>query len=201
MKLSTSIMVAAGALLASAVPFAASAVPITGTINLAGDFQPTISGVPTQNMAQANSIDVLPAGGGTGTFSTLVGSGSLATVQSSPGGVMKDFTFSPFVGPINTFYTITVGGTTVSFDLLALSISNQNASFLTLSGSGTLHETGFDNTPGTFFFSGNSTNGASPGATFSFSAGSQATAAPEPMSMALLGVGVLALGLVRRRKH
>jgi hypothetical protein len=84
--------------------------------------------------------------------------------------------------------------------MTTLSIRSQSSDSLNLSGSGTLHETGFNDAPGTFSFSGLSSKGASPQATFSWSASDQATVPiPEPMTIGLLCVGVIGLGLVRRR--
>jgi hypothetical protein len=183
----------------------ASAAPITGSINMYGDFQPKIGAANTQNMALANAIDfLLPSGGGTGTFDTGSGTGTLATFAFSSGGVIKDFSFDPFA-PVNTFYTITVGGSTLSFDLTGLTINSQNSNFLTLSGTGTLHLDGYDDTAGNWNFSGQSSAGASPRATFSWSAGSSAIAqppvgVPEPGSLSLLGLGVLLAGLAGRKR-
>lgn len=183
----------------------ANAAPITGNINLVGDFQPTVNGSGTQNMALANGIDFLPLGGGMGTFQTLSGNGGLAAYANLSGGSIKDFTFSPFA-PVSSFYSVSTGSNTFSFDLTSLTVNNQNASFLNLSGAGIIHATGFDNTEGTFFLSGQSSNGASQTAKFSWSAGSAAqtgdehTGVPEPASLSLVGLGLLAAAMMRRRK-
>jgi hypothetical protein len=181
----------------------AIAAPITGSINLYGDFQPMIGGSNTQDLSLANKIDFVPLGGTTGTFSTGTGTGNLALfANQNDTGIIKDFTFNPF-SSMNSFYTITVGASTLTFDLTGLSIVNQNTTFLTLSGTGLLHETGFDNTAGNWNFSGQSSNSNTAQATFSWSAGSEAsppTGVPEPASMALTGLGMLGVGFLRRRK-
>jgi hypothetical protein len=99
------IVLSLGVLVLAIVP--AMATPITGTINLAGNFQPVTDGVATQNMAKADGIDFLPLGGSEGSFVTLAGTGSLAIFANASGGVIKDFSFDLF-SPVNTFYSITV---------------------------------------------------------------------------------------------
>lgn len=180
----------------------ANAAQITGNINLVGDFQPTLNGSATQNMALANGIDFLPLGGGMGTFQTLSGNGDLAAYANLTGGSISDFTISPF-SPVAGFYSISNGGGTLSFDLNSLTISTQTANFIDASGSGTLHATGYDDTNGTYFFSGQSSNGSNPSATFSWSAGTAANSGgqdvPEPATLSLVGLGLLAGGIMRRR--
>jgi hypothetical protein len=182
---------------ASAVP--AAAAPITGNLNMYGDFKPLKSdNSSTNDLSLAAKIDFLPSGGGTGIFRTGEANGDLSAFAYLTGGTIKDFTFNPFASQ-TTFYTITSGGETLSFDLTGLTIDLQNSTFLNFSGTGTLHLTGFDDTPGVWNFSGQR-SGSNSNATFSWSAGSSANEVPEPATLLLTSAGLLAVGFVRRRK-
>ena len=198
-------MVLAMALLAAGP---AQAVPITGAMSIAGNWVPVIAatGLPSGSIGTATGVDFIlsgdtPTPGVAGSFSLLNGTGSFAAALAFPCvacGTIKDLSLTgATVGsyaypPLAAFQGATSVGT-FSFDLATLTITQQIASQLDLFGTGTLHLTGFDDTPGTFLFSGQGGNGS-----FSFSATDFGV--PEPGSMILLGTGLFGLaGVVRRR--
>ena len=104
--------------------------------------------------------------------------------------------FASFVGPLNNFYTFTLGPTTYSFNLSTLSIVFQGPGFLNLYGTGTANITGFDPTPG--FFRITAQEGIN---RFSFSAsqGNPSTVPDGGATVLLLGLALTAIGCARRK--
>jgi hypothetical protein len=173
--------------------------PIGGTIDLSGAFQPTKNGTVTQNMGQANGIDFLPLG--TGAFTASNGTGDLAPFKGHS-GTIEDFTFAPFSAVSGFLTIITVGGETLTFDLSTITINEQSAHQLDIAGTGTLHLTDSPDTAATFDFKGDSSNGASPGATFSWTGSIDPPTAdvPEPSVLGTLAVALLGLAFLCRRR-
>ena len=191
-----------------AVAGVAEATLITGGMSLS-----SVSGAPEMNsvLPVAGGVQV-PLGISTGLDFTTTGlltpgvAGNFHVDNTSGdfnslfglNGTLKDFTFlgsgTAFypAPPIVGFESITAPAFT--FDLSSITVNQQTDNLLTLAGIGLFRLSGFDVTPGEFFFSLNQA-----GATLSFSA-SQASV-PEPGSLLLLGTGLFGLAaFVRRRK-
>ena len=88
--------------------------------------------------------------------------------------------------PTNALWSI--GGFT--FNLTSSMVDSQDATFLDVTGVGTISGNGFDPTPGTWSFTSTQSDGSS-NPNFSFQANSAAV--PEASSLALFGIGVLGL--------
>ena len=169
---------------------AAHAVAISGTINFRENGTALLTGGAGQNgyntavatgVNWANNVGNIQVTTFTGNITGLTG--------YSTTGNLSDFTFNPST-PINPLWTI--GG--YSFAATSFSITNQNASFLNVSGVGTISKAGFDNTAGIFTYTANATG------IDSFSWAASSSAVPLPGTLALFGLGLAGLGLTRRNK-
>lgn len=175
---------AAAALLAAA--HTANAAPITdgSTISLNG-----------ANSYSASSIDF------SGPGNIGAASGDFAAAGISPCFGCAMFTdFDTSTGTPFTLYTATEGTLTTS-----LTINTDTFNFnpgpplpsLSVSGEGTLELTGFDPTPGVYTVT---TQGPNDDVIVTFSVTSMAQAVPEPASLALLGISLLGLGFIHRKR-
>ena len=165
-----------------ALPSRAMAIPITGNITISGGA--TLDGP----IGTANAVTTWlnpEVQSRTGSFAGIaVGT---AVTMTAP------WVFDPSTA-LPALWT--VGGFT--FNLASSTIALQNSTFLTISGLGTITgPAGFDPTAGSFNFTTQSPDAAG---VFSFSAANTVVGVPDGGStIALLGMGLLALSSLRRR--
>ncbi|HOC57334.1 MAG TPA: VPDSG-CTERM sorting domain-containing protein [Verrucomicrobiota bacterium] len=167
----------------------AHAVKITGEINMAGS-------------ATLDSTWLGSATGVTGFGPVVVGVGPTGDFVGTTGASVSwsAFSWTPPSTPVIPLWTFTSGPLTYSFDLLSLSIQQQNNSFLNLVGTGTLKLTGFEDTTGNWSFTIPNAGGAQH-ANFEFTfANSQNAVVPDGgMTAMLLGAALSGLALLRRK--
>lgn len=179
--------------LASLVLTPAIAVPISGELGIAGFLNPYCTGTAsTCTMDVANALDFGGNGYGTDgpflvTFATGDFGGFTPFVSS---GTISDFQFDPLSpSPVDPLWTI--GG--FSFSLESVTIVDQGPQDLVLSGAGTISGAGFDDTSGLWSLS------ADTAGTLNFSWSSTTVPVMEPGMAGLLLLGLVMLGLSRRR--
>ena len=172
----------------------AHAANITGGISMAGGPIST----DTVDLSTANAIT------GFGTVVTTTTSGTYApvapgTVITTTTGFQFDPSFSP--SPTVNVWRFVSGGLTYSFDLTSIDTFSQGTmangtKFLDIAGIGTLHVTGFTDTTGNYILTANQ---AGQPVTFSFSASNGALVPDGGMTIAMLGMALTGLGLIRRK--
>jgi hypothetical protein len=190
-------------------PLKAEAAFITGALSIAGNWVPVTAatGAATATVGTATGIDFIitgntPTPGVAGSFSVINSIGSLSAITPCSGcGLIRDLsltgaTVGSYAGVPRTSFQVVTSGATFTFDLATLLVTQQTTNQIDLFGTGTLHLSGFQETPGTFIFSGQGQSGS-----FSFSATDAAVPepVPEPASLLLLGTGLVGLVTVRRR--
>ena len=164
------------------------AAPITGAVEFFGSASASGPSGPPDTIHFTNP------------WHTLAATGSYAVVLTGTDTTFNDFTFigdgsaATLVGTDSPIWTFTVGPTTYSFDLLALTNGHVDAGSMAFTGSGIAHITGFDATPASFAL-----QGAGTGFDFTLSSSTTATI-PEGSTTVLLVLGLVLVGIVTLRK-
>ena len=174
--------------LTSVITFSAGATPITGAISFSGT---SFTNVPDLSIAVAFTgfqNVVVSATGGTGDY---------ASVASNTPVVFQPFTFSPALAPnpLVDLWTFNSGPNAYSFDATGVSVKFADVSTITLEGTGIAEITGFEATPGNWYFSANNAGG-----TATFSVSNDVKGVPEPATLLLLGMGLVGLSGFARKK-
>lgn len=160
---------------------AAVATQIQGEINFGSSGYITTN---TGSLATATAITAFPvikvSDNPTGTYAGTAGAG---------------VTFTPFVfaaGSVTPLWSFVQAGITYSFDATSIVIDQQNTFFLNLKGSGIAHVTGYADTVGSWTLT-------STGTTSKFTFGASTSVPEGGLTAAMLGLGLLGLGLAARR--
>jgi hypothetical protein len=194
-----------------AMPAAAVPIAAGSQISIAGSATPIGGG----SVGDATGLDFLTSGvtgigtpgtislgnAATGTFAAIFNSATCPSFTAGGCGTIQDLTsFSPIL-PIDGFYTISLDGSVLTFDLTSLRVVSQTTqsadslATLSIGGQGIFELAGYDPTPGIFTLT---TQG--PGE-ITFSATTLASPVPEPATLGVLGFALAALGTVVRRRR
>jgi hypothetical protein len=127
--------------------------------------------------------------------STTGGTEDYADVESGQAVTFNHFVFLPAQDPNPiVLWSFVDDGNNYSFDATGITVNSSSSHTLALRGTGIAHITGFDDTPGNWYFSANRAGG-----TASFSTSAEVNSVPEPASMLLFGTGLLGIGYARRK--
>ena len=170
--------------LATALAIAPSAYagPISGDITIFGSKDTWTSTTAVHNPATIFFGSPNFVGDGDGDFAGLVGDAA----------TMKNFTFATPTDPAGTvLFDIDAGA--AEFVIESVGLVSDTSTFLNITGTGWLEGTGYTDTLASFTL----TSGKGKVTSFTIDSG---VVTPEPGSLVLLGTGLLAAGLLFRRK-
>jgi hypothetical protein len=172
----------------------AVAAPIVGEINFTGSdtYNTTTNVVDFINPQTVTSDNI--------GFTPCVGCGTVAGATAGVFDYSSAFPAPPAKPLVyNDLLHATANGRTFSFDLQTISVINEQANVsLAIEGTGILHLSGSDDTPGSFFFS---TQGPESPVEVSFSATNVAAPVSEPRVTAIFALAIMALGWLNWRQR
>jgi len=177
----------------------AFAVPITGQIDMGGNFITVDQNWNQTGTASATGIDFNPnlfiVNNATGSFAGVSAIGSITDFQFSPGlGINDGFGGVTSVSSIAGFWSI--NGFSFELTSVVQGATNDPNKFLVLNGTGIITAPLYTPTIGNWSFTGDTTNAGA----FTWSAASAAASTvPEPGILALLGIGLA--GFAGRKKY
>lgn len=186
----TAMAAAVTTMLLAAGSNAAHAAPISGTINFRENGTALLTGGAGQNGYNTAVATGVNWANNVGNIQVTTFTGNITGLTAyTTTGTLADFTFNPSTA-INPLWTMGA----YSFAATSFGITSQNASFLNVTGFGTMKNAGFEDTAGIFTYTANATG------VDSFSWAASSSAVPLPGTVALLGLGLTGLGLARRIK-
>ena len=170
----------------------AAAIPITGSIAFSGngatDFNEDFR--LAKNFSNFSDITTTNA---FGDYSSVPAPSSLNPLNLNFVAItFNGFTFNPITVPVVPLWSFVYSGLTYSFDATSMTIDYIAAHTIVISGNGTARITGYEATNGEWNVTANHL-----GSSFSFS--SSAAALPEPLTLILLGSGLLGLAGLRKK--